>query len=119
MDIEVEIARISAILDAELVDTETTEDERREAIARWEQIKAEMGRSNVITERTAEEIDRERQEMRRANDLVEQRDAWERERAGLPARNAFTPRAKTAEWPAHDAVGTSAQQAAGRPDGPI
>ncbi|CAO4136706.1 hypothetical protein OFEAOIEE_LOCUS4465 [Methylorubrum extorquens] len=93
LDIETEIARISAILDAELVDNETTEDERREAVARWEQVKAEMGRSNVITERTDDEIAHERAEQLRANDVVERRDAWERERAGLPpADSPFVPR---------------------------
>jgi hypothetical protein len=93
LDIETEIARISAILDAELVDNETTEDERKEAVARWEQIKAEMGRSNVITERTGDEIAKERSEQIRANEVVERRDALARERAGLPpAPSPFAPR---------------------------
>lgn len=93
LDIEGEIARISAILDAELVDNDTTEDERKEAVARWEQIKAEMGRSNVITERTGDEIAKERAEQIRANEAVERRDALARERAGLPpARSPFGPR---------------------------
>lgn len=93
LEIDAEIARISAILDAELVDNETTDDERREAVARWEQIKAQMGRSNVITERTDDEIAHERAEQLRANDAVERRDAWERERAGLPpADSPFVPR---------------------------
>lgn len=93
LDIETEIARISAILDAELVDNDTTEDERKEAVARWEQIKAEMGRSNVITERTGDEIAKERAEQIRANEAVERRDALARERAGLPpARSPFAPR---------------------------
>lgn len=93
LDVEVELHRLDQVLSAEIVDSETTEDERKAAVAHWNQIKSEMGRSNVIAERTAEEINRERQEMRRANDLVEQRDAWERERAGLPpARSPFEPR---------------------------
>lgn len=83
LDVEVELHRLDQVLGAEIVDSETTEDERKAAVAHWNQIKSEMSRPNVIAERTAEEIDRERQEMGRANDLVEQRDAWERERAGL------------------------------------
>lgn len=96
LEVETEIARISAILDAELVDTDTTEDERREAIARWEQIKADMGRSNVITERTGDEIATERAEQIRANEAVERRDALARERAGLPpAPSPFAMRRET------------------------
>lgn len=119
LDVEVELHRLEQVLSAEIVDSETTEDERKAAVAHWTQIKSKMGRSNVITERTAEEIDRERQEMRRANEHIEQRDAWERERAGWPARSAFAPRAKPAGWPAHDASGASNKRTARRPDGPI
>ncbi|AWN43801.1 hypothetical protein DK389_28885 [Methylobacterium durans] len=78
LEIETEIARISAILDAELVNNETTEDERREAVARWEQLKADMGRSNVIAQRTDEEIAAERFEMSRANDRFRAREAARR-----------------------------------------
>lgn len=93
LEIDAEIARISAILDAELVDTDTTEDERKEAVARWEQLKAEMGRSNVITEKTDEEIARERAEQIRANETVARREAAARERDGVPpARSPFVPR---------------------------
>lgn len=93
LPIEAELHRITQVLDAELVDVETTEDERREAIARWEQIKADMGRSNVITERTGDEIAKERAEQIRANEAVERRDALARERAGLPpAPSPFAPR---------------------------
>ncbi|WP_232629138.1 hypothetical protein [Methylobacterium sp. Leaf118] len=98
LEVETEIGRINAILDAELVDTDTTENERREAVARWEQIKAQMGRSNVITERTGEEIDRERAEQVRANAAVELRDAMARKAAGLPpAPSPFAPRRAYAE----------------------
>lgn len=93
LDVEVELHRIEQVLSAETVDSETTEDQRKAAVAHWSQIKAAMGRSNVIAECTAEEIERERQEMRRANEVVEQRDAWERVRAGLPpAPSPFEPR---------------------------
>lgn len=93
LEIDAEIARISAILDAELVDTETSEDERKEAVARWEKIKADMGRSNVITERTDDEIAAERSEQIRANERVAQREAAARERDGVPpARSPFAPR---------------------------
>jgi hypothetical protein len=97
LDVEVELHRLGQVLNAEIVDSETTEDERKAAVAHWNQLKSELGLSNVIAERTAEEIDRERQEMRRANDFVEQRDAWERQRVGLPARTAFAVRAETGE----------------------
>ncbi|MBB2965176.1 hypothetical protein FHU13_005599 [Methylobacterium sp. R2-1] len=56
-----------------------------------------MGRSNVIVQRTDDEIAQERAEQLRANEAVERRDAWERERAGLPVRNTFTPRAEVVE----------------------
>lgn len=93
LDVEVELHRLEQVLNAEIVDSETTEDERNAAVAHWNQIKVDMGRSNVIAQHTDEEIDRERQEMRRANEHIEQRDAWERQRAGLPpADSPFVPR---------------------------
>lgn len=93
LSVEAELHRLEQVLGAEIVDSDTTEDERREAVARWEQIKAEMGRSNVITERTGDEIAKERAEQIRANEVVERRDALARERAGLPpARSPFAPR---------------------------
>lgn len=93
LPVEAELHRLEQVLNAEIVDSDTTEDERREAVARWEQIKAEMGRSNVITERTGDEIAKERAEQIRANEAVERRDALARERAGMPpAPSPFAPR---------------------------
>ncbi|MBB2965139.1 hypothetical protein FHU13_005562 [Methylobacterium sp. R2-1] len=97
LDVEVELHRLDQVLSAEIVDSETTEDERKAAVAHWNQLKAEMGRSNVIVQRTDDEIAQERAEQLRANEAVERRDAWERKRAGLPVRNTFTLRAEVVE----------------------
>lgn len=96
LDVETELHRIGQVLDAELVDTETTADERKAAVAAWEQLKADMGRSNIIPERTDEEVNRERAEQRRANDTARRREAEQRERLGLPpASSPFAPREET------------------------
>lgn len=92
LPVEAELYRLEQVLNAEIVDSETTEDERKAAVAHWNELKAQMGRSNVIVQRTDEEIAQERAEQLRANESVERRDAAARERAGLPARNTFTPR---------------------------
>lgn len=93
LDVETELYRIGQVLDAELVDTETTADERKAAVAAWEQLKADMGRSNIIPERTDEEVECERAEMRRANETARRREAAQRERLGLPAApSPFAPR---------------------------
>lgn len=92
LDVEVELHRLEQVLNAEIVDIETTEDERKAAVAHWNQLKTELGLSNVITERTDDEIAKERAEQLRANDAVERRDAEARERAGLAPRNTFAPR---------------------------
>lgn len=93
LDVETELYRIGQVLGAEIVDAETTEDERKAAKAHWEQLKAEMGRSNVMPERTDEEVERERAEQRRANETTRRREAAQRERLGLPpAPSPFVPR---------------------------
>lgn len=97
LDVEVELHRLEQVLNAEIVDSETTEDERKAAVAHWNQLKTELGLSNVITERTDDEIAKERAEQLRANEAVERRDAEARERAGLAPRNSFAPRTETVE----------------------
>lgn len=97
LDVEVELHRLEQVLNAEIVDSETTEDERKAAVAHWNELKAQMGRSNVIAQRTDEEIARERAEQLRANDAVERRDAWERERAGLQPRRILAPEREPVE----------------------
>ncbi|MCP2080733.1 UNVERIFIED_ORG: hypothetical protein J2W74_001919 [Methylorubrum zatmanii] len=93
IDVEVELHRLEQVLSAEIVDSETTQDERKAAVAHWTQIKSEMARSNVIAQRTDDEIAQERAEQLRANEHIEHRDAWERQRAGLPpADSPFVPR---------------------------
>lgn len=93
LDIETEISRISAILDAELVDTETTEGERRDAVARWEQMRADFVRTKVVTAKLDAEIAYEAAEQKRANERVRARDAEERRRLGLPdLPSPFAPR---------------------------
>lgn len=91
LEVEVELHRLEQVLNAEIVDSQTTEDERKAAVAHWSELKAAMGRNNVIVQRSDEEISKERAEQLRANDAVERLDAWERDRAGLPPRRTLTP----------------------------
>lgn len=49
LPVEEEVGRLSAVLDATLVDTDTTADERAAALAHWEQIKREMARTNIVS----------------------------------------------------------------------
>ncbi|KNY20374.1 hypothetical protein AKJ13_22355 [Methylobacterium sp. ARG-1] len=72
---ESELYRLGQILDAEVIDTQTTPEQRAEALARWEATKAEIGRSSAMPGRTEEEIDRERSEMDRANARFRERKA--------------------------------------------
>lgn len=75
LPIETELFRIGLILNAELVDTDTTQDERDAALAHWAQIRASIAATNVISERTDDEISRERAEMKRANERIRAREA--------------------------------------------
>lgn len=68
LPIEAEIYRIEQILNAETVDNETTDLERQEALDAWTKLKADMGRSNVITERTTDAIEAERAAFRKVNE---------------------------------------------------
>lgn len=68
LEIDTEIHKLTQILDAEIVDSTTTESERQEAVAAWTKLKAEMGRSNVISERTGDQVDAERAAFRRVNE---------------------------------------------------
>lgn len=72
---ESELYRLGQILDAEVVDVETTPEQRAAALARWEATKAEIGRSAIMPGRTDEEIGRERSEMERANARFRERKA--------------------------------------------
>ncbi|MBP2494971.1 hypothetical protein ABID82_007168 [Methylobacterium sp. PvP062] len=73
LPIETELARIEAILGAELYDTGATDDDRANAVAHWETVKAEMRGESVITEQTEDEISAERASMARANDRFRER----------------------------------------------
>lgn len=75
LDVETELHRLSQVLDAELVDNDTTENERAAALAHWAQIRAGIASTNVLTERTDEEIAAERAAMQRANERVRAREA--------------------------------------------
>lgn len=97
LDVETELYRIGQVLEAEIVDTETTADERKAAISAWEQLKADLGRSNIIPERTDEEVERERAEMRRSNEVFRAR---ERARRDLEAARAAETATETGERPA-------------------
>jgi hypothetical protein len=68
LEIDAEIHKLSQILDAEIVDTTTTESERQDAIAAWNKLKADMGRSNVISERASDAVEAERAAYRRVNE---------------------------------------------------
>lgn len=81
--VEAELYRIGQVLEAEIVDNHTTPEERAEALARWEQQKAALGRSSAMPGRTEDEIARERTEQQRANALV--RDREERAKRRLQA----------------------------------
>lgn len=83
LEVEAELHRINQVLGAEIVDTETTAEERQDALDAWERLKREMGRSNVISQRTDEEIATERGEMQRANERFRAREA--RHKAALAA----------------------------------
>ena len=67
LPMEEELFRIGQILDAEVVDVDTTQSERDEAIARWAEIRAGIASTNVLSERTDDEVKRERNAMQRAN----------------------------------------------------
>jgi hypothetical protein len=67
LDVETELHRLNQVLDAELVDNDTTEDERAAALAHWAEIRAGIASTNVLAERTDDEVQRERDAMLRAN----------------------------------------------------
>lgn len=90
--VEEELFRIAQVLDAEVVDIATTQAERDEAIAKWEAVKAGIGRSNVLHERTPDDITKERSEQQRANAVVREREAraqtrLDREATDTPIRS--------------------------------
>ena len=68
LPVEAELHRVSQVLDAEVVDTETTALERQEALDAWAKLKAEIGRSNVISERTSDAVEAERAAFRKVNE---------------------------------------------------
>jgi hypothetical protein len=79
LPIEAEIHKIGQILGAEEVDGGTTDEERQDALDAWAKLKTEIGASNVLSERTSDEITREREAMARANERLRARDAAHRQ----------------------------------------
>ncbi|MCJ2102424.1 hypothetical protein [Methylobacterium sp. E-046] len=79
---ETELARIERILEAELYDTGATDDDRANAVAHWETVKADMRGESVITEQTEEEISAERTSMALANERFRERARREAEAQG-------------------------------------
>ena len=69
LPIETELYRIGLVLNAELVDTDTTQDERDAALAHWAEIRAGIASTNILAERTDDEVQRERNAMQRANQI--------------------------------------------------
>jgi hypothetical protein len=67
LPIEAEIYRIEQILNAVVVDSHTTALERQDALDTWAKLKADMGRSNVISERTSDAVEAERDAYRKVN----------------------------------------------------
>lgn len=86
LPVEEELHRIGQILDAEVVDVDTTQSERDEALAKWAEIRAGIASHNVISERTGDEISRERAEMQRANERIRAREAKARAEAQSQTR---------------------------------
>ncbi|MCJ2092103.1 hypothetical protein MKK67_06260 [Methylobacterium sp. J-072] len=83
LPLETELAKIEAVLGAELYDTGATDNDRANAVAHWETVKAEIrGDSAAITERTEEEISEERSSMARANERFRERARREAEASG-------------------------------------
>lgn len=82
LPIETELRRLDAVLDAELYDTGATDDDRANAVAHWETVKADMRGESAITEQTEEEISAERSSMARANERFRERARAEAEAQG-------------------------------------
>ncbi|MGU3664470.1 hypothetical protein ACLBX9_09830 [Methylobacterium sp. A49B] len=82
LPIETELAKVEAILNAELYDTGATDDDRANAVAHWETVKADMRGESVITEQTEEEISAERASMARANERFRERERVQAEAQG-------------------------------------
>lgn len=78
LPVEAELHKLSTVLDAEIVDIETTDAERQDALDAWAKLKTEIGASNVLSERTSEEITRERESMAKANERFRAREAAHR-----------------------------------------
>lgn len=74
LDVETELHRLSQVLDAELVDNDTTEDERAAALAHWATIRAGIAKTNILAERTDEEVTAERNAQLEANKRVRERE---------------------------------------------
>lgn len=71
LPVETELHRLNSVLDATLVDTDTTDDERAAALAHWATLRAGIAKSNVLSERTDDEVARERAEFARVNSRFE------------------------------------------------
>jgi hypothetical protein len=85
LPIEAEIHKIGQILGAEEVDGGTTDEDRQNALDAWAKLKTEIGSSNVLSERTSDEITREREAMARANERLRARDAAHRQAVAAKA----------------------------------
>ena len=96
LDIDEELARIDAVLDAEVYDNGTTDAHRANAVSHWESVKAEMREDDPdVTASTDEEISAERAEMARANE-------WFRERERAKAAAAGRDKAMWGRLPISD-----------------
>ena len=100
LPVEAELHRLDQILGAEIVDSDTTDAQRQDALDSWAKLKSDIGRSNVISERTDEEITRERSEMGRANERFRDRAKAEAERkARIAQRENDEMTTGEAAWP--------------------
>lgn len=76
--VEAELYKLGQILDAEIVDADTTEDERKQALAHWAHLRRSISANNVVNDRTDDDVEHERAEMRKANELIRRKEAAQR-----------------------------------------
>ena len=75
LPIDTELARLDAVLNAEVYDSGSTDGHRANAVAHWQTVKGEMREDDPdVTASTDEEISPERAAMARTNDRFRERD---------------------------------------------
>jgi len=72
--VEQEIYKLSQVLDAEIVDNDTTADERKKVLADWAVLRTQLQNTNDVTEDLNERANTARAEQLRANQRVRERE---------------------------------------------